>query len=155
MTCSRCRMGALLVSFVVFIVTVVGMATQNWHKEKVNEKLWGTYYYDEVGEYVYAGIPVSTKKCVTIAFVNGISCFVFIVLVVVKETKCNQILSVVCGILAGVFIFIGVGILVPYLSPRFGYSFYVALSGGILYIVSGILMLVDMRMNKKLEPQYL
>ncbi|KAK6181094.1 hypothetical protein SNE40_009026 [Patella caerulea] len=145
MSCSRYCVGALLGTFVAFFLTVVGMATRTWHKDGLNKELWETYYVDE-DNYDFSGIPVSTQVCLGMSIMIGLLSFVCVVIVLCKRTKGMQTVAVVSSLLAGLLVFIGVGILVPYLSPRFGYSFYLALSGGILDTVSGILMLVDMRM---------
>ncbi|KAK6181092.1 hypothetical protein SNE40_009024 [Patella caerulea] len=131
---------AFCVSKFALILTIAGLASKTWHKGGFNQTIFNV----DGDNYDGSGIPLSTLVCVSLGISIGLLCFIIFRCVTSDRNTCMILLSAGLVIFAGILTLIGVGVVAPYISSGYGSSFYLALFGGILYLVSGLLLLVNL-----------
>ncbi|KAK6183510.1 hypothetical protein SNE40_010980 [Patella caerulea] len=156
---SRLSKIAVLISVVSSILFLVAYGTDHWIKTDFNgfSGLWS--YNSDFGhgaiphEYVTDKLQL-TRTLESLGIIAGMVCIFLNVLSMIRTQKILiRILSGFSGIAAGVFIFIGI---IIYSTDDFykdfngkfsGYSSGLAIFSGVVYILAGVLIFVDIRLS--------
>ncbi|KAK6174470.1 hypothetical protein SNE40_017741 [Patella caerulea] len=157
---------ALVVSCLAFLFFVVGFGTTFWitidipgFDHPFHYGLWKMHALTDgdLSDDLIDGKLKATRAFCTLGMLVGIACTVLIVLFLfVKQLNLIRLVGAATGIGAGVLVFIAVIIygteLDHYktgsnLPVKYGYSFGLTTFSGILYIVTGGLVFLDIKMS--------
>ncbi|KAK6181095.1 hypothetical protein SNE40_009027 [Patella caerulea] len=145
--------GIFFVCLAGFCLTVAGLITDSWYvyyyagRVRIQEGMWKRYFLGVERDQTDA-VTVTARAFVIMGILFGVVCCILLIIFMdSRKTKMVRMLSAMSSFLAGILILIGVFIFDTYFNPDYSYSFFLALFGGLFYLVTGILVLVDMRLT--------
>ncbi|ESO82978.1 hypothetical protein LOTGIDRAFT_169803 [Lottia gigantea] len=154
----------LVVTIVALIVQIIGYSTDFWesydrplalYKYSYNQGLWrlctSTNYTEGCMDIPQSASTIelkTTRAFETLAFIFGFASIVLQLLsIFVKQKKIITILINGSSFCAGLLVFIGIIVFATDKPTgyEYGYSFALTIVGGVLYVLAGLILIVDVQ----------